>query len=1173
MTNLKTTKRALISSVVALFVCFAMLLGTTFAWFTDEATSSGNIIQSGKLDVNMYWAEGNLDPEAAETQWTEAKSGPIFNNDKWEPGYVEAKHIKIANEGTLALKYQMRILANGIVSELADVIDVYYFYEIEEGNEEDLTGAVQLNRASFTEANRLGTLSEVLNVTYDKNIANTISGTLEKETYKTLTLAFKMQESAGNEYQDLSLGADFSIQIIATQYTFEKDSFDTNYDAGADFAPQTTPTATVYQLSKSKLESITIGGFDGAILDTGYSFQPTETAEQGIASEAANWHADFFVYADADVPANSMALAGYYKAFEGFSFGGTTLSATNWIGLTAPTDIKAGEGLRLIADGMNEGNTLSGITVPYNAICSLGNDGVGFLCGAADLTGANEGTTLTVELRLYKTLSEEECLEQNGFKSENYETGEYITIGTFTYTFDNPNVEYLADGSRVRYGENGEVILESVDKVIVTNGTYYVPDGVTTIAACNNSDFDTIVLSDTVKVVDDYAFSQISASTIILNEGLEEIGNRAFQKNTNLTSIEFPSTLKTIEPYAFQGTGLTTVEIPEGIENIGQAAFAYNQSIETIVINGNPVIGDGTGESNSSLNYVGRACPNLKSVYINGEPTYVTTGMLFSNAESGDASNITMYFTTQAACDAYVAATAYDNYKTVVTASAQTTISTQDGTQSLTVEISKPAADSIVYHSEMNQYAGNDVKNKIGAITVYSKADLQAALQLAEAGIFVYNGGNDIHPVINFAADIDFGGDDFVGFGMNYNVNGNGHTLYNINFVANADGKAGFINYAGNNVITGLTIKNATATGAQAGIFCGNAQNVQIVDCALEGNITINWAQNVAEAYNGVGAVWGVIAGDDRNSIECDTTNVNITVNKDGITYPTGYTSEGHDLVGAVYGGSYAIVVDGVAHKAITVANTAAFQNALNNTDENDYIFLVSGVTYETVTIANPIAKNVTVFGAEGAVVKGMACDFVSFTPDTNKLYGFTLQNVAFEGKGFYLTGMSNQAPWGFVENFTMDGCSFKGNNKDDTLGNKLFDFATSSPGSHQFINLKITNCTVDTAIQGIMVGGLRGECEISGNVISNVAHNGIAIRSVQEGTVLVKGNEINNCSDRALRVNQNSATINFVDNIIVNCSGDPDDGSLYKSGSQGSNAVENFSGNTVDGEAWNPIA
>lgn len=485
MTKTKSTKRALLTSALALVMCVSMLIGSTFAWFTDSVTSSGNIIKSGKLEVGMYWAEGNLDPTTV-TDWKDASQGAIFKSELWEPGYTEAKHIKIANEGNLALKYQMRILANGVVSVLANVIDVYY-----------LDSAAALTRNSLASAVKLGTLSEVLNNTTATAISKTVSGSLLEDETKTVTIAFKMQERAGNEYQNLSIGTDFSIQLLATQYTSEIDSFDEKYDANADFPPQEKPSAMVFALSESKLKGINIGGVDGgATLDTGYSFQPTETYEQSLASEYSWAHADFFVYSDAPVPANSMALAGYYKAFDGLSFGGQTLSETNWIGLTANTDIAAGKanGIRLIADGMNGGVTNSGITIPYNAICLLGNDGTGFLCGAADLTGANSGATLTVELRLYKTYPEGECpADHNGHSSQNCETGEYITVGVTKYTFPERPLTVKSSAELSSAFENGAENIVLGDDIVLTSSLRANKDAVidlngNTITAPSNGD-------------------------------------------------------------------------------------------------------------------------------------------------------------------------------------------------------------------------------------------------------------------------------------------------------------------------------------------------------------------------------------------------------------------------------------------------------------------------------------------------------------------------------------------------------------------------------------------------------------------------------------------------------------------------------------------------------------
>ncbi|MBQ7661081.1 MAG: hypothetical protein IJS44_03410 [Clostridia bacterium] len=44
MTNTKVTRKALLLSAMSLLLCISMLLGTTFAWFTDSVTSSGNRI-------------------------------------------------------------------------------------------------------------------------------------------------------------------------------------------------------------------------------------------------------------------------------------------------------------------------------------------------------------------------------------------------------------------------------------------------------------------------------------------------------------------------------------------------------------------------------------------------------------------------------------------------------------------------------------------------------------------------------------------------------------------------------------------------------------------------------------------------------------------------------------------------------------------------------------------------------------------------------------------------------------------------------------------------------------------------------------------------------------------------------------------------------------------------
>ena len=218
MAKTRSTKRALLLSALSLLMCVSMLIGSTFAWFTDEVTSSGNIIKSGTLDVTMEWKDATAN--GAQQPYKDASTGPIFNYDLWEPGYVEAKNIKIGNAGTLALKYQLSIEAIGEVSILADVIDVYY-----------AEGEYTLASRDMSELTRLGTLNEVLAA-----ISTTASGDLLEGESDTVTLALKMQESANNDYQGLSIGSEFAVKLMATQLTAESDSFNNQYDYAAGTA-------------------------------------------------------------------------------------------------------------------------------------------------------------------------------------------------------------------------------------------------------------------------------------------------------------------------------------------------------------------------------------------------------------------------------------------------------------------------------------------------------------------------------------------------------------------------------------------------------------------------------------------------------------------------------------------------------------------------------------------------------------------------------------------------------------------------------------------------------------------------------------------------------------------------------------------------------------------------
>ena len=215
-----STKKALLMSVLSVLVCFTMLLGTTFAWFTDSVTSTNNKIVAGNLKIDLELLD------KATGNWNSIKDSkaPLFSEDSlWEPGYTEVKILKVENEGSLALKWKATFSSSVALSALADVLDVY----VKVGQN---SYPERADLAGWTKAGTVREFVEGIESTTYGTL--TAKGTAGAEAY--LGLAVKMREEANNDYQNMSIGA-FDITILATQLTSEKDSFDELYDANASY--------------------------------------------------------------------------------------------------------------------------------------------------------------------------------------------------------------------------------------------------------------------------------------------------------------------------------------------------------------------------------------------------------------------------------------------------------------------------------------------------------------------------------------------------------------------------------------------------------------------------------------------------------------------------------------------------------------------------------------------------------------------------------------------------------------------------------------------------------------------------------------------------------------------------------------------------------------------------
>ena len=200
--KIKSKKSALLLSFTSLLLCFAMLAGSTFAWFTDTATTGVNKITSGNLHVEIQDKTGK---KIENLEWVKEDGTVIANQEKilWEPGCTYLlTPFKIVNTGNLALKYKIVITGLDGDSPLLDVIK--FTYKNEAGNELDISAEGHL-------------------------AANGGSTGM-------ITVSAHMDKTANNDYQDKTL-ENVKFTVYATQDTVEHDSKDNTYDEGAEYNP------------------------------------------------------------------------------------------------------------------------------------------------------------------------------------------------------------------------------------------------------------------------------------------------------------------------------------------------------------------------------------------------------------------------------------------------------------------------------------------------------------------------------------------------------------------------------------------------------------------------------------------------------------------------------------------------------------------------------------------------------------------------------------------------------------------------------------------------------------------------------------------------------------------------------------------------------------------------
>ncbi len=264
MKRTKTSRRALLMSVLSMLMCCAMLVGSTFAWFTDSVTSAENKIVAGVLDVKMYY--DNLAGASTANWWvnpTEVTGETelfktIYDDDhkyktadiKWEPGVVVVENFYICNKGDVALEYKFTLDAqpvnyvevDGELKSLADVLKVAvvpgsYVLPSASNMSTYMASAVWENLSDFSFSNHLIPDPSGADSTIDYDDATRTFAVLlywepsaNDDDYNLKN--GKKAVNAEKEPVEEGLSIDVGVNLFATQYTYEHDSRGNTYDRG-----------------------------------------------------------------------------------------------------------------------------------------------------------------------------------------------------------------------------------------------------------------------------------------------------------------------------------------------------------------------------------------------------------------------------------------------------------------------------------------------------------------------------------------------------------------------------------------------------------------------------------------------------------------------------------------------------------------------------------------------------------------------------------------------------------------------------------------------------------------------------------------------------------------------------------------------------------------------------
>lgn len=625
------TKRALLTSVLALVLSLAMLAGSTFAWFTDTASTGVNRIVSGNLDVGLqYWGVGE---DGKKTWLTAESSEELFDeNALWEPGYTQIVYLKVKNNGNLALTYAMQI------TPVHETVGVNV-----DGEEFKLSDYIKFGWRTFT-VDGAGAP-----VALDREAAQTGVGggaqlgtTLHRQAELPLkagaeelvALVAWMPEDVGNKanYSTVQPTIELSLKVLATQAAVESDSFDETYDEdaatdeGLDSKPEYNYSyteeegVTLITDENGKVVKAVVSGVNGKVQTGLFSNLKQSVDEEGnplfdrngspIMEPDEKWAALTEVVIE-----DGVTEIGN-QTFQG---------CTGLTNVTIPDSVqKIGAWAFYLCGGLKNVDIPANVEIGNSSFRQSGLEQVTVSGGSVGQYAFHRNVSLKKIDINCETIGEEAF---SGCDSlTDITLGENVkTLGDKAfYTCD--ALERVEIPSTVTdIGEKTFYSCPALKEAIiragtVKAGTFYNCRALTTLVISDNATLDASFTAnnayangtlETVKIgkgeIGDNAFSNCkNLTTVELGGGVTSIGKNAFLRCTALTSISIGSGVTSIGSGAFNGctaltnanigsgaiganafqdcSSLTTVELGDGVTSIGRNAFLRCKALTSMNI-------------------------------------------------------------------------------------------------------------------------------------------------------------------------------------------------------------------------------------------------------------------------------------------------------------------------------------------------------------------------------------------------------------------------------------------------------------------------------------------------------------------------------------------------------------------------------------------------------------